>query len=45
MSKRKFITEKTIPYIMYNSINIDSHFDYDIIVGLLSTNKINIYGV
>ncbi len=45
MSKRKFVTEKTIPYIMQRSINIDSQFDYDSIVGLLSTNKINIYGV
>ena len=45
MSKRKFITKKTIPYIMHKSINIDSQFDYDVIVGLLSTNKINIYGI
>ena len=45
ISKRKFLTDKTIPYIMQGSINIDSQFDYDTIVGLLSTNKINIYGI
>ena len=45
MSKRKFITERTIPYVMQGSINIDSQFDYDTITGLLATNKINLYGV
>lgn len=45
MKKKMFITEKTIPYIMKNTINIDSKFDYDIILGLLELNKISIYGV
>ncbi len=44
MLEKKFLTDSTLPYIMSGSINIDSEFDYDAIVGLLETGKIQIYG-
>jgi len=45
INNRKFLTEKTLPYLMSGSINIDSEFDYNMILGLMETEKIKIYGV
>ncbi len=45
ISKRKLLTEKTLPYFMPDSINIDSQFDHNIILGLLEIKKIKIDGV
>lgn len=45
LSKKTLLPSNTLPYAMSNSINIDSQFDYHILVGLLETEKIFIHGV
>jgi CMP-N-acetylneuraminic acid synthetase len=45
VSVRTFLPQKTLPFLMKGTINIDSEQDYQIIQGLLKTNNIQIYGV
>ncbi len=45
LSEKTLLPDKTLPYVMPGSINIDSQFDFNIILGLLTTGKIEIYGV
>jgi len=44
LSEATFLPRETLPYIMGNSINIDSENDFDLIQGLIKLNKIKIYG-
>ncbi len=44
LTQATLLPEKTMPYIMGNTINIDSKNDFHIIQGLIKLNKIKIYG-
>lgn len=44
LSQRTLLPATTRPYYMHNTVNIDTEFDYQIILGLLESKTIKLYG-